>query len=538
MIPQMMVRLDEMPLTANGKIDRKLLPAPDASQRFGKNDYIAPRNEIETEVARIWEQLLGVERVGADDNFFDLGGHSLLATQIMSRVRESFDIELSLRKMFERPTLAGLAEAVAEAKQNHSEQGAKAIVATARAGRRMKRTSTGKLTSSAIEGQQSAQPADTLRSVAAQEQPQSFQRKSDAPLEFSLFFFSDDGSTVSEDKYGLLTRSVKYADENGFRAVWTPERHFHDFGGLYPNPSVISAALAAITERIELRAGSVVLPLQDPLRVAEEWSVIDNLTAGRVAVAFASGWHADDFVLNPQAYETKREVMYEGIETIQRLWRGDSVKRINGAGNEVEVRIYPRPIQNNLPIWITCQSDESFVKAGEMGANVLTNFNYKREEDLVERVEKYRAARRRSQFGGEGIVTLMMHTFVWNDPVEMFDKVKNAYGEYLHTNMGLQAKLAAGLNIEAKVSDEDKQVLIENAVNRLIGSHGIVGTVETCIERARRLSAMGVNEIACLIDFGIDRDTVLESLFYLNEVKRTLQAETAIESLELAEALS
>src|SRR5215470_10595269 len=72
-------------------------------------------------------------------------------------------------------------------------------------------------------------------------------------LGFSLYFFSDDGSKDSPDKYRLVLESAKFADQNGFSAVWTPERHFQDFGGLYPNPSVLSAALAMITERVQIR---------------------------------------------------------------------------------------------------------------------------------------------------------------------------------------------------------------------------------------------------------------------------------------------
>src|SRR5438045_2547549 len=100
-------------------------------------------------------------------------------------------------------------------------------------------------------------------------------------LSFSLYFFSDDGSKDSADKYRLVLESAKFADRNGFSAVWTPERHFKDFGGLYPNPSVLSAALAMITERVQIRAGSVALPLHHPVRVAEEGSVVDNLSNGR-----------------------------------------------------------------------------------------------------------------------------------------------------------------------------------------------------------------------------------------------------------------
>src|SRR5207253_3560653 len=126
-------------------------------------------------------------------------------------------------------------------------------------------------------------------------------------LDFSLFYFSSDERSAGDDKYRLLMEGARFADRAGFTAVWTPERHFHAFGGLYPNPSVISAALAAITERIRIRAGSVVLPLHHPVRVAEEWSVVDNLSRGRVGLSFAAGWHADDFIFAPERYAARKQ---------------------------------------------------------------------------------------------------------------------------------------------------------------------------------------------------------------------------------------
>src|SRR5262249_14412230 len=156
---------------------------------------------------------------------------------------------------------------------------------------------------------------------------------------------------------------------HGFEAVWTPERHFHAFGGLFPNPSVMSAALAAVTERVKIRAGSVVLPLHHPIRIAEEWSLVDNISQGRVGVAFASGWHADDFVFSPDSYADRKEKTFQGVELVKRLWRGEPAKVPGGAGNLVEVKIFPTPIQKELPIWITAAgTPDTFVKAGEIGA--------------------------------------------------------------------------------------------------------------------------------------------------------------------------
>src|SRR5579864_6286076 len=189
--------------------------------------------------------------------------------------------------------------------------------------------------------------------------------------ELSLFFFSADSAERQDKKYQMLLESAKFADQHGFTAVWTPERHFQRFGGLYGNPSVTGAALAVITQQISIRAGSVVLPLQNPLRVAEEWAMIDNLSNGRVAIAAASGWHVNDFVLSPNTYENRYQDMYDKITVVQKLWRGEKVLLDNGAGVKTEVGILPAPIQKELPIWLTGQSDDTFFNAGKLGFNVL-----------------------------------------------------------------------------------------------------------------------------------------------------------------------
>nr|WP_256349511.1 non-ribosomal peptide synthetase [Pseudomonas gingeri] len=108
MVPTHLVLLDTLPLTANGKLDRKALPEPDT--RVLQQAYVAPRREIEQQLAAIWAQVLQVEQVGLKDNFFELGGHSLLATQVIARARQELGLELSLRSLFETADLGGFAE--------------------------------------------------------------------------------------------------------------------------------------------------------------------------------------------------------------------------------------------------------------------------------------------------------------------------------------------------------------------------------------------------------------------------------------------
>jgi acyl carrier protein len=114
MVPSVFVTLPELPLTRNGKVDRKALPEPDESRPEIEEQYVAPRNETETVLAAIWSEVLGIEQVGVHDNFFELGGHSLLATQVISRVRDTFRVELLLRNLFDATTVANLALVIEE----------------------------------------------------------------------------------------------------------------------------------------------------------------------------------------------------------------------------------------------------------------------------------------------------------------------------------------------------------------------------------------------------------------------------------------
>ncbi|MFP4099132.1 amino acid adenylation domain-containing protein [Coleofasciculus sp.] len=127
MVPSAFVTLDTLPLTPNGKVDRKALPAPDGD--FPReHEYVAPRNQSEERIANIFASVLSLQNVGIYDNFFEQGGHSLLATQLISRLRNVFQIELPLRKIFEYPTVAALAEAIQAMKQSQQRLNAPPIV--------------------------------------------------------------------------------------------------------------------------------------------------------------------------------------------------------------------------------------------------------------------------------------------------------------------------------------------------------------------------------------------------------------------------
>lgn len=334
-----------------------------------------------------------------------------------------------------------------------------------------------------------------------------------ASCDFSLMFFASEEADQAQDCYRLLLDAAQQADRLGFEAIWIPERHFHRFGGQFPNPSVVAAALAASTRRLGIRAGSVVLPLHHPARVAEEWSIVDALSGGRVGVSFASGWHADDFLINPGAYADRRTQLADKIAEVQALWRGESRRYVNGVGKEVEITTHPRPVQKELPTWVTTAGNvETFIHAGKLGANLLTHLLGQNVTELETKLRAYREARREAGFTGEGRVTVMLHTYVCEDDAVARERVEAPFKRYLASSLELMRPLAQSMGLDP-VNNSD--LLVQHAFERYYSTSALFGTADSCRALVDRLRAIGVGEIACLIDFGIDAQQVLDALPHL-----------------------
>ncbi len=363
---------------------------------------------------------------------------------------------------------------------------------------------------------------------------------------FSLFYFASEVAGSGHEAYRLLLQGAKFADENGFEAIWTPERHFHAFGGLYPNPAVSSAAVASMTKNVDIRAGSCVLPLHNPVRVAEDWALVDNISAGRAGIAVASGWQPNDFVLQPENFENRKDVMLDGIDTLRKLWRGESIKLPNHKGEEVEISTLPRPVKGDIPLWLTAAGNpETFAAAAEKGCYVLTHLLGQKFEDVAEKIRAYRMAWRAAGHPGAGKVSLMLHTFVGEDEDEVREIVRAPMKEYLRSSVDLlrraswssptfkQKADATGVTPQEvfekqALTDEEMDALLDHAFERYYQTSGLFGTPESCQELVREIARMGVDEIACLIDFGVDTDLVLKHLTYINELKNNLIAEGGV----------
>ena len=315
-------------------------------------------------------------------------------------------------------------------------------------------------------------------------------------MDFGIFFFSADGTGDNAAKYDLLTDTARFADEKGFTSIWTPERHFQAFGGLYPTPAVTNSALAVMTKNIRLRA------------------MVDNLSDGRVDIAFATGWHKHDYVIQPLNYHDRRDLMFEYIDIVSRLWRGETVE-IPGVDKEpTMVKTFPRPVQDELPFWITATSSRTFEDAGRIGANVLTmmatNF-----EDVQSNIKLYREARTNNGHDPrKGIVTVMLHTYLDHDIERARDKTRDSLTKYLENFLD-QMKYDPA----AAPFMDDQEKLLSFAFERYFATDALLGPPDKCARLVDKLADAGANEIACLVDFGPSKDDVLASLEILADLR-------------------
>ncbi|MFJ9622178.1 MupA/Atu3671 family FMN-dependent luciferase-like monooxygenase [Streptomyces sp. NPDC101181] len=327
------------------------------------------------------------------------------------------------------------------------------------------------------------------------------------------------------EAYDTVFATARFADERGFSSVWLPERHFDSFGGIFPNPSVLAAALARETERVRINAGSVVLPLHDPLRIAEEWSVVDNLSGGRVGIGCATGWHARDFVLHPDRFADRRAIAFDHLEEVRRLWRGEAVRRPTGEGAEAEIRVRPRPVQEEPPFFLaTSGQHASYEDAARRGLGVVTNLMSQSVDELAANIAHYRTTRAACGLDPDaGRVTVLVHTYLGDDHATARAEALEPMVRYLRSSLMMRSAATAlgrGREDVAAASEEDLDYLFRRAYDRYCDQRALIGTPDSVAPFVAALREAGVDEIAALVDFGVDRERLRSGLEHLDVLRR------------------
>lgn len=358
------------------------------------------------------------------------------------------------------------------------------------------------------------------------------QRPRPAP-DFGVYFFGDypdapthgDGEPQpASEAYDRIIETARFADEHGFSSLWIPERHFHSFGGLFPNPSVLAAALARETSRIRLNAGSVVLPLHDPVRVAEEWSVVDNLSGGRVGIGCATGWHAQDFALHPERFGNRKEIAFAHLDDVRTLWAGGTLRRGTGDGEGLDVRIRPAPVQDMPPMFLaTSGRRDSYEEAARRDLGIVTNLMNQTVAELAENIGHYRRTREKHGLDPDaGRVTVLLHTYLGDDHATARAQALEPMSRYLRSSLQLRSAagaLGAGPQDVASAREEDLDHLFRRAYDRYCDERALIGTVDTCSPVVDALREAGVDEIAALVDFGMPADLMRAGLERLDALR-------------------
>ena len=338
-------------------------------------------------------------------------------------------------------------------------------------------------------------------------------------ISFSFLFFSDVRKDIGDArKYEFMKDITLFADREGFEAIYIPERHFYEFGSIYANSAVMAAYLIPQTNRIRFRTAGVSLPLHHPAEVVEWWAMNDILSNGRVDLGFGTGWNKPDFIFSPDNYEDRKQICWDRIPIVQKLWRGETVVFPGAGGEQVPVTVYPRPVQKELNVWLLAtKNDDSFIHAGEKGYNVFTMLYGMDLEAMAKKIALYRDARAKAGYDPEtGVVSLMLHTMLHKDAATVAGAVELPFKKYIKSSLDVHVKAMQQNNGE--MSEDEKEKILEYAYYRYFRTGAVFGSVEDGKQVVDQAIAAGVNEIACLVDFGVDYDVVMESLPYLKEL--------------------
>ncbi|BCG49542.1 LLM class flavin-dependent oxidoreductase, PedJ homolog [Candidatus Profftella armatura (Diaphorina cf. continua)] len=345
-------------------------------------------------------------------------------------------------------------------------------------------------------------------------------------INFSVMFFSDVRENIqNKKKYDFMRDVTIFADSENFNAIYIPERHFHKYGSIYANPAVIAAYLIPQTRHIRFRTAGISLPLHNPIEIVEWWAINDILSNGRVDLGFGSGWNKQDFIFAPNNYRNRKSICTNNISKVQKLWRGEEVLFWNSDKKQIPVITYPRPYQSDLKIWLlVTQNDEGFIYAGKKGYNIFTMLYGNNLDIMKNKIILYRNSRKSAGLNpDDGIVTLMLHTLLLKNNNQVEQAVKDPFMKYIKNLMEAHLKAAIDQKGGEPLNDIEKKKILEYSYQRYFKTSALFGTVDEGINIVNKAISIGVNEIACLVDFGVDYSIVMKSLLYLKILMNNYQ---------------
>lgn len=336
-------------------------------------------------------------------------------------------------------------------------------------------------------------------------------------MKFSLFhlpsFFPAFHSSEERFYQDMLTETDR-AEALGFHSVWFAEHHFHHYGGHIPSVPVLGAAVAQRTKKIRIGSGIVLLPLQDPVRVAEEFALLDCLSGGRLEFGIGRGFQKHEYDAFERAMSDSRALFEEAHDIILKAW---TEERFSYEGKFRAVRnlqVLPKPVQKLPPIYVACIfTDESFRWTGRMGYNLMV-VPYASPDPafLAGKIQLFRDARRAHGYNAEPEILGVYHFYCGETPARAKEEPRDAMLRYV--------RAVADSNQEAAYSDQYKMYQGLPQFMKTVDYEGylypdkvIFGDPEQCVERIKQIRAAGITNVSLLANFGgLDHAKILASL--------------------------
>jgi natural product biosynthesis luciferase-like monooxygenase protein len=331
---------------------------------------------------------------------------------------------------------------------------------------------------------------------------------------FHLPSFFPQFHTSEEQFYQDMLNETDRADALGFHSAWFAEHHFHNYGGHLPSVPVIGAAVAQRTKRIRIGSGIALLPLQDPIRLAEEFAMLDCLSGGRLEFGIGRGFQKMEYDAFGRNMGDSRMLFEEAYDIIMKAWTEERFSYEGKFRHVRNLRVIPKPIQKLPPVYVACIfTPESFEWTGKMGHNLMVvPYALPNPEDLAGRIKLFRDAHSAQRHQTAPEVMAVYHFYCGENATQAKEEPREAMLRYVSA--------VVDSNQEEAYSD---QYAAYKGLKQGFGTFSyegylypqkvIFGDPDQCVKRIKQIQTTGVTNISLLINFGgLERTKVMASL--------------------------
>ncbi len=334
-------------------------------------------------------------------------------------------------------------------------------------------------------------------------------------MKFSLFhlpsFFPQFHHSEEQFYQDMLTETDK-ADAYGFHSAWFAEHHFHPYGGHIPSVPVLGAAVAQRTKNIRIGSGIALLPLQDPIRLAEEYAMLDCLSRGRLEFGIGRGFQKMEYDAFERNMGDSRTLFEESHDIILNAWTKERFSYVGKFRTVHNLQVLPKPIQKLPPIYVACIfTAESFQWTGKMGYNLMVVPYAASAEFITSQINLFRETRIAHGHPAAAEVLGVYHFYCGETPEKAREEPREAMLRYV--SAVVDANQESAYSDQYQVYQGLKQAFQGMDYEGYLYPNRIIfGDPDQCVERLKQIQSMGITNVSLLINFGgLDHSKVMAS---------------------------